>query len=62
MTDLQHLIATRLDLESSRPHLIAAIRRTQGQPVQRRLIGIRDLLDAAIDDLYHEQKAEGVAA
>ena len=64
MTDLQTLIQTRIDLETSRPHLIEAIKRNQfSDPAFFwRLIALRNELDAVIADVFHRQMAEGEAA
>lgn len=64
MTDLQTLIQTRIDLETSRPHLIEAIKRNQfSDPAFFwRLIALRNELDAVIDDLYRQQMDQKEAA
>lgn len=57
MTDLQTLIQTRVDLETSRPHIIDAIKRNQtaDPALFWRLVALRNDLDAVIDDLYRQQ-------
>ncbi len=64
MTNLQLLIQTRADLETSRPHLIDAIRRNQTSDpaIFWRLTALRDHLDAVIDDLYRQQMDQKEAA
>ncbi len=64
MTDLQTLIQTRIDLETSRPHLIDAIKRNQtaDPALFWRLVALRNDLDAVIADVFHRQMAEGEAA
>lgn len=67
MTDQQALIQTRLDLESARPFVIAAIRRqrlsnTPDPALMTRLRALRDQIDSLIDDLWVEQKPRKDAA
>ena len=57
-----HLIETRSLLETARPRIIDAIRRNQGQPMQARLIALRNELDSVIDDLYRKQMDQKEAA